>query len=113
MLEALIGLLGVIVGASITVAREYWVAKTSRRKDAEYLAIRVITLLDGFAEKCADVVGDDGLIHGQTGPDGRRSPQASTPDCTVESLDVNWKSIPSNIMYEILSLPNQVSMADQ
>lgn len=113
MLEALIGLLGVIVGASITAVREHWASKASTQKSAEYLAIRVVSVLDGFAEKCAYVVGDDGLSHGQRGPDGCRSVQVSTPEFSVESLDVDWKSIPSNLMYEILSLPNRVSAADQ
>lgn len=113
MLEALIGLLGVVVGASITAAREHWASKASVQKNAEYLAIRVVSVLDGFAEKCADVVGDDGLSCGQRGQDGCRSVQVSTPDSSVESLDVDWKSIPSNLMYEILTLPNRVSAANK
>ncbi|MEJ1379327.1 MAG: hypothetical protein RPU34_05880 [Candidatus Sedimenticola sp. (ex Thyasira tokunagai)] len=113
MAEALIGLLGVVVGAFIAGAREYWIAKSVNRKSAEYLAIRVVSVLDGFVEGCAEVVGDDGLYHGQAGPDGCRSVQVSTPEFSVESLDVDWKSIPSSLMYEILSLPNRVSAADQ
>ena len=112
-MEALIGLLGVIVGASITAVREHWASKASAKKSAEYLAIRVVSILDGFAEKCADVVGDDGLSQGQVGPDGCRSVQVPTPEFSVENLDVDWKSIPSDLMYEILSLPNCVSAANQ
>ncbi|MEW8347809.1 MAG: hypothetical protein AB2687_05820 [Candidatus Thiodiazotropha taylori] len=113
MVEALIGLLGVIVGASITAVREHWVSAEATKKSAEYLAIRAVSVLDGFTEQCADVVGDDGLSHGQVGPDGCRVVQISTPSFSVEELDVDWKSIPSNLMYEILSLPNRVSAADQ
>ncbi|MEW8682123.1 MAG: hypothetical protein AB2536_09480 [Candidatus Thiodiazotropha endolucinida] len=113
MVEALIGLLGVIVGASITAVREHWASAEATKKSAEYLAIRVVSVLDGFTEQCADVVGDDGLSNGQVGPDGCREVQVSTPNLSVEKLDVDWKSIPSNLMYEILSLPNRVSAADQ
>lgn len=113
MSEGVIGLVGVVIGAMLAGAREYWVARASKRKNAQYLAIRVISLLDGFLEKCASVVGDDGLSNGERDPDGCKYPQVSPPELDFESLKVDWMSIPCELMYEILSLPNRVTAANQ
>lgn len=115
--EGVIGLVGVVIGALLTPlligAKECWVARASRRKNAQYLAVRVVSLLDGFLEKCADVVGDDGLSHNQREPDGLKSPQVSTPQLDFDSLKVDWRSIPPGLMYEVLSLPNRATAANQ
>lgn len=111
MTEALIGLLGVIVGALMTAGKDIWVERRSRQKNAEYLAIRVVSLLDRFIEGCTGVAGDDGLSYGQPNEDGEREIQVSTPEFQVQSLDVDWKSIPAQLMYEILSFPDLVSAA--
>lgn len=81
--------------------------------NAEYLAVRVVSLLDGFLEKCADIVGDDGLSHNERDSDDLKSPQISTPQLDFESLKVDWKSIPPGLMYEVLSLPNRITAANQ
>lgn len=111
--EGVFGLVGVVIGALLTAAWECRVARASRRKNAEYLAVRVVSLLDGFLEKCADVVGDDGLSHNERDSDDLKSPQISTPQLDFESLKVDWKSIPPGLMYEVLSLPNRVTAANQ
>lgn len=111
MTEALIGLVGVIVGALMTAAKDIWVERRSRRKNAEYLAIRVVSMLDRFVEGCTGVAGDDGLSYGQPNEEGEREIQVSAPDFEVQSLDVDWKSIPAELMYEILSFPDLVSAA--
>ncbi|MET0026462.1 MAG: hypothetical protein ABW101_02400 [Candidatus Thiodiazotropha sp.] len=62
MTEALVGLLGVIVGALITGISEYITNKISRRKRGEYLAIRVVAILDNFVSHCVHAVNDLGSI---------------------------------------------------
>lgn len=108
MTEALIGLVGVIVGALMTAAKDIWVEWRSRRKNAEYLAIRVVSMLDRFVEGCAGVAGDDGLCCGQPNEAGVCEIQVPAPKFEIQSLDVDWRSIPANLMYEILSFPDLV-----
>ncbi len=110
--EALIGLIGVVIGALMTAAKDIWVDRRSRQKNAEYLAIRVVSIFDRFIEGCVGVAGDDGLRDGQpTNEDGRLSVQVPAPGFDVQSLDVEWKSIPAQLMYEILSFSDLVALA--
>ncbi len=112
MSDAVIGLIGVIIGALLISAKDFLASFMSRRKNGAYLAIRVISILDRYVEGCANVVSDDGLYHGETNSDGYRQIQSSVPEFEVQSLDVDWKSISANIMYEILSFPNQIDAAN-
>ena len=98
------GLLGVVIGTALPWIRE---ALNSRRQ-ARYLAIRVVCVLDGFLDRCTQVVGDDGLSEGQTNADGYHEPQVSLPNSLSMPSDVNWKSIDHGLMYEILALPSRV-----
>ena len=112
MIEALIGFVGVVVGALMTAARDLWADWRSRRKNAEYLAIRIVSLLDRFIEGCTEVVSDDGLCCGRPNADGCREIQVSTPKFEVQSIDVDWKAIPASLMYDILSFPDFVDAAN-
>lgn len=58
-------LIGVIVGAAIPFFQTYWINKQDKEKNARYLAIRIVFILDKFMEDCVEVVKDDGLFHGQ------------------------------------------------
>jgi hypothetical protein len=111
VLIALIGILGVIIGAGLTAWREWWMDKRRSDSDAKYLAIRVICLLDTFIQGCCDVVEDDGTSFGQVPPDGPE-PQVDTPKLNFDSLQVNWNGIPTNLMHKILSLPNKIDFVN-
>jgi hypothetical protein len=106
-------LIGVCLGALLTIGRELYAEKRSNKKDAEYLAIRLICLFDTFMENCASVVGDDGLFHGQTDEQGCSRIQVLVPELNIHIDDVNWKALPSELMYDILSFPNLVSDANR
>ena len=110
MNEAIFGFIGVIVGAIIPWAKEAWTARSQRAKNAHYLAVRVVCVLEDFADQCAKVVADDGY-----GIDGR--PAGLTKDgeefCEVTArlpdqpdfpADVDWKSIDSDLMSRALML---------
>lgn len=116
-MEALFGLIGVIVGSSLTWIREAIVQKKSRANRARYLAVRIICVLDEYVEKCVEVVSDDGTIMGQA---SRRDeggmeyfdPVVSLPPSPIFSDDVDWKSIDGELMYRILKLPNEIRETD-
>jgi hypothetical protein len=112
MIEAVIGFVGVVIGAIIAGAKDLWADWRFRRKNAQYLAIRIVSILDRYIEGCTEVVSDDGLYHGQPNADGCRQIQVSTPKFDIQSIDVDWKAIPVNLMYDILSFPNFVDAAN-
>lgn len=111
LIPAAAGLCGVWLGATLTSKREESREATRSQKEASYLAILVVTHLDRFVNGCARVVSDDGTSYGQpAGKDGVYETTVEPPDFDPLSLDVEWKSLPSKLMYEILSLPYAIEM---
>lgn len=109
MSEAFFTILGVMIGTFIPWLKEWMREKKERTEQAKYLAAQIICVLDEYIEKCCDVVGDDGSVYGSPStPDGRYEPQVALPDLLVYPEDIDWKSIEGDLMYEILSLPNNV-----
>jgi hypothetical protein len=110
------GLVGIFLGsllsAIFSVIRELYAESRSKKKEAEYLAIRMICIFDSYMEGCALVVGDNGLYHGQTDAEGYSRIQVTPPQLDVQLEDVNWKSFPPELMYEILYFPNLIKDAD-
>lgn len=108
MESAIFGLIGVVIGACLTFVGDMIKRHIAKKKSAEYLAVRVSCLLDQFVDGCAEVVQDDGSIYGQYGPSGMAEIQVEPPTLDFSTLDVDWHSIGSKLMYEILMLPNLV-----
>ena len=106
--KAIIGLIGVFLGAALSITRELWLDYRSQKKKAEYLAILVACILDRYVDGCVSVVSDNGL----TNQDGITVTQVTTPDLDLNSIDVDWQSLPSDLMYEILSFPNLIEEAN-
>lgn len=111
--KATFGLIGAVLGVSLTLLKEWWFQRRTNKKEFEYLSIRVSCMLDKFIAGCTDVVYDDGSSHGQYGPDGCAKIQVETPSFDPETIKVEWKSLPAKLMYEILSFPNEVETANQ
>lgn len=98
------GLIGVVIGAALPLLRDAW----NKRRQARYLAIRIVCVLDEFLDECTNVVGDDGLSFGQRSADGRLEAQVSQPKGLPLPDDVDWRSIDHGLMYEILALPSRI-----
>ena len=111
MESAIFGLVGVVIGGLLTVAKEWWFQNRKSRKDAEYLSIQVSCELERYAAHCADVVGDDG----EARPDdnGYCTAQVQPPKFDPRSFSVEWKSLPANLMYEVLDFPYKAELASQ
>lgn len=105
---ALVGFAGVMVGALLTIGKDFYFERKARLKNQQYLAIRVVTKLDDFVEGCVEVSIDTG----QPDEDGYHRTNSNTPVFDIDSLDVDWKSIPSELMYKILSFPTLVDTAN-
>ncbi|SAL59706.1 hypothetical protein [Caballeronia humi] len=70
-----------------------------------YLAILVVAHLDRLVDGCVAVVSDDGTSYGQpAGKDGCHEPTVEMPTFEPLSWEVNWKSLPPKLMYEIINL---------
>jgi hypothetical protein len=113
MESAIFGLVGVVLGALLTIAGEWWLQSRKTRKDAEYLSIQVSCELERYVVKCAEVVGDDG--RGEEPPDehGCYSIQVQAPKFDPMSLKVEWKSLPAKLMYDILDFPYTAEIANR
>lgn len=106
--KAAYGLLGVVIGFFLTFVKDWWFERRRIKKEAEFLSIQMIYLLERFISGCAEVVSDDGLCHGQTDKGGYRSIQVSAPEFNPSEVEVKWKSLPTNLMYELLNFPSSV-----
>lgn len=113
MESAIFGLIGVVIGGLLTVAKEWWFQNRKSRKDAEYLSIQVSGELERYVASCADVVGDDGLCEGRPDENGYRTSQVKPPEFDLKSFNVEWKSLPTNLMYEVLDFPYKAELASQ
>jgi hypothetical protein len=102
-----------ITGAFIALVGTWFFSNRDAEKTARYLAIRVVCIFDKYLEDCVSVVKDDGLSYGQRTPEGYLEPQVSSPGAPAFPIDVDWKSIDHNLMYEILSFPSDVDAADR
>lgn len=111
--KAIIGLVGVALGVLLGILKDWIFQKAKRKKEYEYLAIRVACELDRFVYRCVDVANDDGTSYGQYDKDGRARIQVTPPSFNPHDLDVDWRSLPSNLMYEILNLPNKIEIANE
>lgn len=117
MNEAIIGLVGVVIGSVITIGKDAWTSSQQRKKNAAYAAIRLICILEEYSQKCVDVVADDGTSCGR--PAGATDSgeefyeaQVSQPLAPVFPDSIDWQSLDVNIMHRILELPNSARNTD-
>lgn len=97
MESAIFGLIGVALGGLLPLAREWWFQRRQEAKDAGFLVILVARQLDLYVSNCASVVADDG----EPNMGNYYQPTTSTPAFKLELLEVEWKSLPVGLMYEI------------
>ncbi|EEW60993.1 MAG: hypothetical protein KAI82_13650 [Tritonibacter mobilis] len=112
MIEAIFGLAGVIVGSFLTIAKDSYTSWRRRKETGSFSAIRLICILNEYADHCIDVVQDDGTSHGM--PAGRTESgeehyvaQVRQPAPLEYPDDIAWSSLPESLMHQILGLPNK------
>lgn len=110
--KAIYGLVGVALGVFLTVVKEWWFQHRKNVKDAEYLSIQMISMLDRYVAGCVEVVCDDGLYMGQPDEQGYSRIQVEPPNFEPEVAKVEWKSLPTALMYEVLTFPNKIEVAN-
>jgi hypothetical protein len=114
LISAFSGIVGVLIGSIIPWLQSSFRESRIKRNDADYLAIRIVTILEKYILSCIDVVYDDGTSQGQpAGNDGCYEHQIETPAHIAFPDDINWRSIDSKLMFKLLSLPNLAHEADR
>jgi len=118
MIEAIFGLVGVVVGSFLTIAKDSFASRRRSKEEGSYSAIRLVCILNEYADHCVDVVQDDGTSHGM--PAGRTDggedyyvAQVRQPASPEYPDDVAWRSLPEDLMHQILGLPNKARMTDR
>lgn len=111
--KATFGLIGVCLGFVLGVFKDWFLQHLKRKKEYEYLSIRVVCELDRFIYGCINVINDDGTSCGQYDENGCAKIQVKTPYFDPYSLDVEWKSLPHKLMYETLNFPNKIENANE
>lgn len=109
MEKLLIGTVGVVLGALLTLLRDFWTDYRTRKRKAAYLAIRVTCVLERFIDGSVSVALDNG------GADQQGCLHTTTlqPELNLEELDVDWQSLPLDLMYEILNFPSDIEEANK
>lgn len=82
--------------------------KELQEREARYLAIRVVCELDPLIYACCSVSTDSG----RTGGDGVHKAATKLPSISLPT-DVDWRSLDPDLMYRVLSLPNEIAAANQ
>ncbi len=108
IISACAGIGGVLLGNSFLTIKEVAVSHFKRKKDAEYLAIIVVSHLNRFATGCLSVAYDDGTEEGRpAGGDGDYRPTTVPPTLDPLEIKVEWKSLPRDLMYSVLRIPDK------
>ncbi|MDR3053948.1 MAG: hypothetical protein LBU53_00875 [Zoogloeaceae bacterium] len=113
-MESIIGFVGVILGAALTLIGEWWFQSRKAKKDAEYASILISYKLERYMFQCEKVVKDDGIGDDE---DPNRvdelTRQVKEPTFDPLSLNVEWKSLPAKLVYDIFNFPHKAEIAEQ
>ncbi|MNK17630.1 hypothetical protein D3C87_358220 [compost metagenome] len=109
IISACAGIGGVLLGNSFVTIKEVVTSRFKRKKDAEYLAIIVVSHLDRFVNGCLQVAHDDGTEEGIPAGNNGSYWARTVKEPTLDPLDikVEWKSLPRNLMYAVLRIPDK------
>lgn len=104
-LGGLIALFAQVVVQLLVWLRESRSHSKAVRRDAEFLAIRVVLLLEDMIGNAYNVIHDPCSEDSQ----GYTSPTVASPPDLVLPPDGNYKAFSSQLMYRVLSLPSRLS----
>lgn len=106
--KLIVVILGGLVGFILTILKESAAEKKSKASETYYLAIIVTSSLEQFIVGCREVVTDNGT-EDQNGYTCYRS---KAPSFTPLELEVDWKILPQDLLYDLLNLPQVVHEAN-
>jgi hypothetical protein len=102
-LGGLIAVSGQLMATFIGWAKEYWFDASKRRREAEYLAIRLVLIFDELVTACYNAVHDP-LQEDQEG-----CSESTVADPTLSlPTDGDYKALPRRLMFQIMSMPSKL-----
>ena len=111
MSEAAWGLVGVVIGAILTSLNDWAMAGRTKKRLAEYAAVRIVCVLDRFVDQCLEAAIDDGEEVPSGESEYETQPSVKSPEVPAYADDIDWKSLNPEFVYNILSLPEKVMRA--
>lgn len=111
--KAFWGLVGVIVGFALTTIKDWRKHKATLQNDRYYLSILVASKLDDFFCSSCAIVSDKGrYIQKDDGHDAYLESQSEIPIFELRSIDVEWRCLPQQLMFELLTFASQIERAN-
>jgi hypothetical protein len=108
------GLAGVWMGGRMVTRREEEKEKARVKSEAGYAAILIMAHLDRLITRCVELAFDDGTAEGR--PAGSDYVThvftVGSPEFDPLAIDVDWKSLPTDLLHSILNLPYQIEVLD-
>lgn len=108
---AFIGVVGIVAGASMVWLKEWFTSRWHQKKQARYLAVRMVCILDDFVDGCVEVVKDKGVYTRDQNGQETLGLGVKEPDLPTFPETLDWRSIDHKLAYRILSLPISVKAA--
>jgi hypothetical protein len=101
-----------LIGIWVTGFRERRREKATLKSDRAYSAMLIVTYLDRLTTACLDVALDNGTAYGQpAGEDGQtHTITVTAPTFDALAISVPWRSLPSELAYQVLSLPHRLEL---
>ncbi|MBD8663044.1 hypothetical protein IFT59_07230 [Rhizobium sp. CFBP 8752] len=100
------GVIAAVIGFIASSVKEVFFDGRKRKAEAQYLAIRLVLLLDEFVGQCYNVAHDLPEIDLQTGDPTTRY---ETPSLEFPA-DADWRVLEPQMMYRILSLTSSIAV---
>lgn len=102
-LGGLIAISGQLLVFLLGWAKESRVSRKKRTSDAQHLGIRIVLALEKLLVDCVRAVNDPTF----TDNEGYTRSMVPNPDFTLPQ-EGDYRSLPTGLMYEIMSLPNKL-----
>lgn len=106
-------LVGVIVGAFLTIGKDFLFDWRTQSRLRAYAAIRLVCVFDVYAEECADVATDDGEYRREEEGEELRDTSVPNPTLPAFADDIDWKSLDPRLVYRVLNFPIEVAQAER
>ncbi|GBF59253.1 hypothetical protein PbB2_02945 [Candidatus Phycosocius bacilliformis] len=103
--QAFWGLVGVVVGSILTTAKDVFLDRTKQKRDRQYAAVRLVVILELYAEACHDTASDGGEMVSNDAGWEERETMVSKPVLDSFPDDIEWKALKSDLTYRVLRFP--------
>ena len=101
--------IGAVITSLATYLKDIFIDRSKQKGPSTYAAIRIVCVLEAYAEECAEVAEDDGEYNDHDTRELEREASVKTPDLLIFASDIDWKSFDANLAYRVLSLPAMIA----